>query len=125
MDKISFEKLYTPELCDSVMEKGEVNGDITFIFSGAAFESVTFTEAHVREIRIAGYEVLDEDEEVVFDMPNIEILGEQIPDVLLPLLESKPHVVGFSRAEGAVVLTLSDTTDTYEIEIEFEDVTVK
>ena len=81
-----------------------------------------FTEAKISEIRILGYEVLDENEEVLFDMPDVEILGDKIPDALAALNQSRPHAVEFTQEDGFAVLTLADNTDTYKIQIDFKEI---
>lgn len=118
MNKVSVSELCAIELCDCVLDSLISGDDIEMSFTGATAVRVLFKDAKIEELRILGYEVLDEDEEVVFDMPDIEVLGKSIDDALFPLLEAKPHSVGFSiNDEGLICLTVSDDTDTYSIEL--------
>lgn len=117
---LSAEELCALPLCDAVAENICITQDIVIGFSGAGIEKLVFSGAKAKELRIMGYEVLDENEEVVFDMPDVEILGDKIRDALFNLAETKPHAVGVTMRDNNAVLILSDDTDTYELEIAFE-----
>lgn len=123
MNKVSVLELCALELCDCVLDSLISGDDIKMSFTGANPVKVLFKAAEIKELRILGYEVLNEDEEAVFDMPDIEVLGESIQDALTPLLEAKPHSVGFSQNdEGLICLAVSDDTDTYSIELSCSEI---
>lgn len=124
MERITIEELCSVPLCDYVAEGIDMSSDadIVIMLSGGALKRIKLVSAKLTEIRIKGYEVLDENEEVVFDMPDVEILGDKIPEAILTLMQSKPHIVGFSHSAPSTVLTLTDETDTYEIEMLFAEV---
>lgn len=113
-------------LCDAVLKGiAAIDDTVTVAVSGASISTVSFGNASVCEFRILGYEVLDENEEVVFDMPDIEIFGDKIQDAINTLMRSDPHVEGFAQKQGNAVLTVCDNTDNYEIEIRFETINVE
>lgn len=122
MLKTDLNSLCAISLCDAVAEKLEASENFSVEFSNAPLTHVEFTEAKISEIRILGYEVLDENEEVLFDMPDVEILGDKIPDALAALNQSRPHAVEFTQEDGFAVLTLADNTDTYKIQIDFKEI---
>lgn len=122
MEKITTEKLINCSLSDARLESVQKTEDLRFVFSGAAVNSIVFKNGQITEIRIRGYEVLDEEEEVVFDMPDVEILGDKINDALASLAEYDPHAVEFVMAGENAVLVVNDNTDTYEIEVSFDEI---
>lgn len=122
MERITTEKLANFDLSDAHLEKIEQTEDVCFAFSGAVIKKVLLKNATIVEMRIRGYEVLDENEEVVFDMPDVEVLGDKIKDAVDSLMEYDPHAVEFIMANENAVLVVNDNTDTYEIEISFEEV---
>lgn len=121
MEKISAEKLLSLKLCDATAETKVAGGNICILLHGTDFKRIVFRNASVTEMRILGYEVLNEDEEVVFEMPDVEILGDKIPDALATLNECHPFVVEFRREDDSLVFVLNDDTDTYEIDIDYSD----
>ena len=120
MSKISTDELINLNVSDAVIESIAADSDVRIKLSDAG--SIVFKDARITELRICGYEVLDEDEEVVFDMPDVEVLGDKIPDALKSMSEYEPHAVEFRPAEKNIVLVVNDSTDTYEIEIEFAEI---
>ena len=72
MNKVSVLELCALELCDCVLDSLISGDDIKMSFTGANPVKVLFKAAEIKELRILGYEVLNEDEEAVFDMPDIE-----------------------------------------------------
>ena len=123
MAKISTDTLTEYDLCDALVTGIETaENNVLISFADASVKEIRFLNAFIKELRIRGYEVLDENEEVVFDMPDVEVLGDKIPEAITALLESEPHAVEFVTSDGNAVLIINDNTDTYELEIEFGEI---
>ena len=122
MNKITIDELVSLEICDAIIDDISVGDGVNIVFSGTGFREVVFKRGHIHELRIRGYEVFDEDEEPLFDMPDVEVLGDKIPEALESLLACEPYAVEFKNKDGRAVLVCADSTDTYELEIEYEEI---
>lgn len=124
MKNITTDELVKLEICDALIDDIVTDGCVKITFSGTSFRNIVFEGGSIKELRIRGYEVFDEDEEPLFDMPDVEVLGEKIPEAIKSLLSSEPYAVEFLQKDGKTVLVAQDSTDTYELEISHEGITV-
>lgn len=126
MKKISIEELCSLTICDLKVcsISFDSNESITISLNGEKSIDISLCCGKCELILIKGYEVLNQQEEVVFDMPDVEILGSEIIPAIENLVNSEPHAVDFSAKDNKLVLNVCDESDTYELYFDCSDVLI-